>query len=63
MLVYAVQYLRAYLGFASDDEGVTSVEYAVMVAAIALVVIAGAVTLGLAVNGSFSNAATKIGSP
>jgi pilus assembly protein Flp/PilA len=43
--------------FLRDEEGATAVEYGIMVALIAAVVIVGATALGLAVNGTFSNVA------
>jgi pilus assembly protein Flp/PilA len=43
-----------------DEEAPTAVEYAVMVAVIALVVILGGQLLGTAVNTTFNNASTKV---
>jgi len=43
-----------------DEEGPTAVEYAVMVAVIALVVIVGAGALGTAVNKTFNDVAGKV---
>ena len=43
-----------------DEEGPTAVEYAVMVAIIALVVIVGGGLLGDAVNKTFKDAAGKV---
>jgi pilus assembly protein Flp/PilA len=43
-----------------DEEAPTAVEYAVMVAVIALIVIAGAALLGTAVNKTFADASTKV---
>ena len=46
-----------------DDLGVTSVEYALLVTLIALVVIAGAGALGIAINNSLQNAANTVTKP
>jgi len=48
-------YLTARLG---RDEGATMVEYGLLVAVIALVVLAGALILGTTVLGWFNNAAS-----
>ena len=42
--------IKKLLKFIKDEDGVTAVEYAVMAALIALVVIAGARLLGVATN-------------
>ena len=42
------------------DKGATAVEYGLMVALIAAVVIAGATILGTATGNTFNNVATKI---
>ena len=44
-----------------DEEAPTAVEYALMVACIAVVIIAGAVLLGGATNTKLSNVATEVG--
>jgi pilus assembly protein Flp/PilA len=43
-----------------DEEAPTAVEYAIMVAVIALIVIVGAGMLGTNVNTTFANAAGKV---
>jgi pilus assembly protein Flp/PilA len=43
-----------------DEEAPTAVEYAIMVAVIALIVILGASQLGTAVNTTFNTASTKV---
>lgn len=44
-----------------DEKGATMVEYALMVALIAIVAMVGAGALGINVNGAFQTIATKIG--
>ena len=46
-----------------DEKGATMVEYALMVALIAIVAMVGAGVLGTNVNGAFDKIATKIGAP
>lgn len=46
--------------FWRDEEGATAVEYGLMVALIAAVVIAGATLLGTNTNSTFNNVAGKI---
>ena len=45
---------KKFMKFLKDEDGVTSVEYAVMAALIALVVIAGATYLGNQTNDTFN---------
>jgi len=47
-------------GFLSDESGATMVEYALMVALVAVVAIAGVTTLGTAINTKFASVATSI---
>ena len=47
-------------GFLTDESGATMVEYALMVALVAVVAIAGVTTLGTAVNAKFASVATSI---
>jgi len=46
--------------FVRDEEGQDLVEYAMLLAFIALIAIAGVKTLGTTVNGFFSNVATAL---
>ena len=46
-----------------DEKGATMVEYALMVALIAIVAMVGAGALGINVNGAFTKIATEIGAP
>jgi len=52
--------MKKLMRFFKDEDGVTAVEYAVMVAAIAAVVIIGAQLLGTNTNSQFSNVAAKV---
>ena len=47
-------------GFLSDESGATMVEYALMVALVAVVAIAGVTTLGTAISGQFTSVAGSI---
>jgi pilus assembly protein Flp/PilA len=49
--------------FLSESEGATMVEYALMVAVIALVVVIGAKALGGSTSTKFQNAATSVANP
>jgi len=48
------------VNFLKDESGATAAEYALIVSLIALVVIAGATTLGTTINTKLSTAATTI---
>ena len=54
--------MKKLIRFFKEEDGVTSVEYAVMVALIAAVVIGGATILGTNTNTRLSSTATVIGS-
>ena len=47
-------------GLWKDEEGATAVEYGIMVALIALVIIAGVTTLGTNLRTTFNNAGTTV---
>jgi pilus assembly protein Flp/PilA len=51
----------AIVRFREDDEGATAVEYGLMVALIAAVIIGVVTTLGLNVQSTFSTVGTAIG--
>lgn len=53
-------FVRAQCGLAKDD-GATAVEYGIMVAAIAAVIVAIVITLGDQINTAFTNVSTAIG--
>lgn len=56
-----LEYLRdRYTGFALREEGATAVEYALMVALIAVVIIGAVSLLGTNVRSTFSEVATAI---
>ena len=50
---------NALVNFLKDEDGPTAVEYAVMLALIIVVCIAGVTSLGGAANNTFSNVALK----
>jgi pilus assembly protein Flp/PilA len=52
--------IKQFVKFLKDEDGVTSVEYAIMAALIALVVIAGATILGNNTNATFNTVAGVI---
>ncbi len=52
--------IKQFIKFLKDEDGVTSVEYAIMAALIALVVIAGATILGNNTNATFNTVAGVI---
>jgi pilus assembly protein Flp/PilA len=52
--------MKKLMRFFKDEDGVTAVEYAVMVATIAAVVIIGAALLGTNTNAKFTNVAQKV---
>ena len=52
--------IKKFMKFFKDEDGVTAVEYAVMAALIALVVIAGATILGTNTNATFETVGAAI---
>ena len=52
--------IKQFIKFFKDEDGVTSVEYAIMAALIALVVVAGATLLGNSTNAVFVAADTVV---
>jgi pilus assembly protein Flp/PilA len=54
------KFASAVRRFVRDEEGASMAEYALLVAVIALVAIAGARTLGTSINNRLSGAATTI---
>ena len=54
-------YMTARFGVATSDEGATAVEYGIMVALIAIVIIAAVIALGGNLRDVFSRVATEIG--
>ena len=53
-------YLRKIVAFINDEEGASAIEYALLVALIALVIVGGATLLGKSISNMFQNAATKL---
>jgi len=56
--------LKTYVRFQNwkaTDEGATAVEYGLMVALIAVVIIAGVTVLGTSLNTMFNSVGTKVG--
>jgi len=53
-------YLRARFGLATSDEGATAVEYGIMVALIAIVIIVAVTLLGTNLAGTFQEVATRV---
>ena len=52
--------VKTWLGFKSDNRGVTALEYGLIAAVVAIVMVAGATTLGTKLSGQFSNVATYL---
>ena len=61
-MLNALMFLRAFLGqrLRADDRGVTMVEYGLMVAAIALIVVVGAAFFGNALSNAFTGWAGRL---
>ena len=53
-------YLRNILAFINDEEGASAIEYALLVALIALAITVGATALGTQINTMFNSAADKL---
>ncbi|MCX8032573.1 MAG: Flp family type IVb pilin [Thermoleophilia bacterium] len=54
-------YFRGILAKMRSEEGATAVEYGLMVALIAVVIIGAVAALGLALSGKFQTVADKVG--
>ena len=54
--------MKKLINFFKDEEGATAVEYGLMVALIAVVIIGAVTLLGQNVSGKFQETATAIGS-
>lgn len=52
--------MKKLISFFKDEEGATAVEYGLMVALIAVVIIAAVTTLGKNINGVFTNVAGNV---
>ena len=55
------EYMKSRFGLASSDEGATAVEYGIMVALIAIVIIAAVILLGENLAAVFQRTATEVG--
>jgi pilus assembly protein Flp/PilA len=60
MSIMKTQLCKSIRNFASRDEGVTAIEYALIAALVAVVIIGGATLLGTNLNTLFENIAGKI---
>jgi pilus assembly protein Flp/PilA len=54
---------RYILRFLKDETGATAIEYGLIAALVAVVIISGASALGNALNNTFKNVATKVANP
>jgi|WetSurMetagenome_2_1015567.scaffolds.fasta_scaffold471499_1 pilus assembly protein Flp/PilA len=55
-------YLKKIVTFLRDEEGASAIEYALLVALIALAITAAATALGTNIAGLFNNASSKLSS-
>ena len=53
-------FLQRIMAFIQDEEGASAIEYALLVALIALAITAGATTLGTKISTMFNAAANKL---
>ena len=51
---------KLFARFAKDESGATAIEYGLIAALIAVAIIAGATSLGTALNAKFATIATKV---
>jgi pilus assembly protein Flp/PilA len=56
-----LDYIKARFGMATSDEGATAVEYGIMVALIAVVIIVAVTLLGTNLSSRFNQVATNVG--
>jgi pilus assembly protein Flp/PilA len=63
MLESVLTYVRARTGTATSEEGATAVEYGIMVALIAIVIIGAVFVLGGNLRETFSDVSTCIANP
>ncbi len=57
------QFTAALRRFVRNEEGATMAEYALLVAVVALVALAGAKAVGTSLNNAFSNQAATVATP
>jgi len=55
-----VKIVKTWLGIKSDNRGVTALEYGLIAAVVAIVMVAGASTLGNKLSTGFSNISTNL---
>ncbi len=55
--------IREIKKFVMDEEGATAVEYGIMVAGIAAVIVTVVALIGTSLNGTFTNVSTAIAPP
>lgn len=55
-----VKIVKTWLGIKSDNRGVTALEYGLIAAVVAIVMVAGASTLGNKLNTVFSNVSSNL---
>ena len=55
-----VKIVKTWLGIKSDNRGVTALEYGLIAAVVAIVMVAGASTLGTKLANTFSNVSSKL---
>jgi len=58
--VLMVKIVKTWLGIKSDNRGVTALEYGLIAAVVAIVMVAGASTLGNKLSSGFSNISTNL---
>ena len=58
--VLMVKIVKTWLGIKSDNRGVTALEYGLIAAVVAIVMVAGASTLGTKLANTFSNVSSKL---
>ena len=52
--------VKTWLGLKSDNRGVTALEYGLIAAVVAVVMVVGATTLGTKLNATFLNVSTRL---
>ena len=55
--------MKKLMNFFKDEQGATAVEYGIMVALIAIVIIAAVYVLGINLSTTFQSAADKVATP
>jgi pilus assembly protein Flp/PilA len=55
--------MKAIMNFIREEEGVTAIEYALIAALIAIVIVVGVSAAGVSINNLFNKVATCVASP